>query len=353
MCSSLIMPADYEMLISHSPPVFSHSPPTGYLSDYPPMRFSAEAFSRMPRSSCRSTSPSTFTRSLSLPRIPPERIMPALGPRRPCLVVRTDDTQHSSSDEDPASPPPRHKKRVVFADAKGMSLTHVRIMSESSSEPPLWSIPFLSRVTHGMSAEPVVKDEWEITFMQPASDYIKFRHKIDLNKVSLENVILKEAEELIVGTVKVSNLAFEKEVFVRMSADHWLSHEDSFCKYVPSAAGNKITAAYVLYDTFSFKIPMKPNAKRIEFCVGFRCEQSEYWDNNDGKNYVIARKMRARSTKRCPSDVDERNDSNNNGVNALTNQLAIIKCNDALQAKLESWSEFASWTHLDNHNPYW
>lgn len=30
------MPVHYEMLVSHSPPVFSHSPPTGFLSDYGP-----------------------------------------------------------------------------------------------------------------------------------------------------------------------------------------------------------------------------------------------------------------------------------------------------------------------------
>lgn len=34
MLDILKMPANYDMLVSHSPPVFSHSPPAGFLSDY-------------------------------------------------------------------------------------------------------------------------------------------------------------------------------------------------------------------------------------------------------------------------------------------------------------------------------
>lgn len=343
MCS-LIMPADYEMLVSHSPPVFSHSPPTGYLSDYTPMRLGPEAFSRVARTSCRSPSP--CRRSFTNNKLQTNK-MPA-SPKRPCLVIRAEDF-HSSSDEDPTSPT-RLKKKVVFADDRGMSLTHVRIMSEPSNVPPSWSMRFLSQVTQGMFAEPVSKENWEITFSQPASDYVQFRQRLVTNKVSLENVIIKQAEDLIVGTVKVSNISFEKEVFVRISSDSWKSCEDAFCKYVPnSASNNTITAAYVLYDTFSFEIPIKPNSKRIEFCVCFRCDNNDYWDNNDGKNYIILRKIHAAINKLNASDADEQN----NNVNKITNGLVKLKCTDALQAKMESWSEFASWTHLENTNPYW
>lgn len=349
MCS-LIMPADYEMLISHSPPVFSHSPPTGYLSDYPSMCLSPEAFSHVTRSTCRSPSPSPCTRSFSnFNKFTTNDKMP-VSPKRPCLVIRTEE-MNSSSDEDPTSPTHRHKKKVVFADAKGMELTHVRIMSEPSNEPPHWSLPYLARVTQGICAEPIAKDEWEITFVQPASDYIQFRKRLDTNRVSLENVIIKQTDELMEGTVKVSNISYEKEVFIRISSDNWQTHEDTFCKYVPSAASNNsITAAYVLYDTFSFNVPIKPNSKRIEFCVGFRCNETEYWDNNDSKNYIINRKMHTSLNKQNSSDLAEQN---NNNINSLTNGLSKLKCTDALQAKLDSWSEFASWTHLENTNPYW
>lgn len=52
-------------------------------------------------------------------------------PRRPCLVIRTDSdgsigsSSGSSSDENEPSSPTRSKKKVVFADDRGLSLTQV------------------------------------------------------------------------------------------------------------------------------------------------------------------------------------------------------------------------------------
>lgn len=68
----------------------------------------------------------------------------------------------------------RTKKRVIFADDKGKSLTEVRVMSEPSNVPPLWSIEFLSHVTQGFIT-PDITDEWSVSFKQPASDYLNFR----------------------------------------------------------------------------------------------------------------------------------------------------------------------------------
>jgi len=50
------------------------------------------------------------------------------GPRRPCLVIRTDSDGSigSSSDENEPLSPARRKKKVVFADDRGLSLTQVR-----------------------------------------------------------------------------------------------------------------------------------------------------------------------------------------------------------------------------------
>lgn len=186
MCSLSIMPADYEMLISHSPPVFSHSPPSSFLGGYAPyQRFYRDlpAYHRLAFHSeedyggCISTPPS---------------------PRRPCLV-----TDHT------APPDSRHKKRVVFADDRGMSLTHVRVMTEPSSVPPVWSSRFLAHLTNGLSAE-VSPEPWEVKFPQPASDYVDFRKRLDTANVSLENVIVRESEECALGTVKVRNIAYDK-----------------------------------------------------------------------------------------------------------------------------------------------
>lgn len=347
MCS-IIMPADYEMLVSHSPPVFSHSPPTGFLGDYS-VRF-PDAFSRVPGASCRSPTRSLSFNTRHLHQQQHHLKMPA-SPMRPCLVkpLRTEDLP--PSEEDPVSPT-RLKKKVVFADDKGMSLTHVRVMTEPSNVPPVWSSRYLAQVTQGISAEPEAEREpWEISFSQPASDYVQFRHSLDTNKVSLENVIVKEAEESIIGTIKVSNLAFQKEVVVRLSSDNWKTNEDAFCKYVPISASNSVSAAYVLYDTFSFKLTIPPKARRMEFCVCFRCDGKEFWDNNGGRNYVLTKKMQHLSLQKSLSSDDLLKKPPQVSDPKKTEQSS--KCGDALHAKVESWSEFASWTHLENNAPYW
>lgn len=338
------MPADYEMLISHSPPVFSHSPPTSFLSNYSPYRLHCDSpYSRtLTRGSCKPQ-----PTSLSIHHEVPHQEMPAY-PKRPCLVSRAED----SIEEDPLSPT-KLKKKVVFADDRGMSLTHVRFMTEPSSVPPLWSSRFLAQVTKGLSAE-VVPEPWEVTFPQPASDYIDFRRKLDQDKVSLENVIVRESEECVLGTIKVRNLAFLKEVIVRSTSDDWRTNEDTFCKFVnnnPSISAN--SGHYILYDTFSFRLTLPPKSKKIEFCVCFRCGDQEYWDNNGGKNYVLLKKVTSGMFKSHSADDLLDNPPKLHRTNSDTNDLIRLKCADALQAKLESWSEFASWTHLENTTPYW
>lgn len=136
-----------------------------------------------------------------------------------------------------------------------------------------------------------------------------YRQKLDSKNVSLENVIIKENDSLVVGTVKVKNIGFHKEVIVRSTWDNWKTQQDTFCVYSPVnkvnfPAENRIqvhlmytnifflflvsisqvggnSGCYVLYDTFSFKLTLPPQSNKLEFCVCFRSEDKEFWDNND------------------------------------------------------------------------
>ncbi|CAH1975413.1 unnamed protein product [Acanthoscelides obtectus] len=176
-------------------------------------------------------------------------------------------------------------------------------MTEPSNVPPLWmSFHFLEEVTRGVDADPGAgaEDRWQITFAQPASDYVKFRTRLDEEKVSLENVIIKESDDALIGTVKVKNIAFEKEVFIRSSINNWQTHEDTFCSYVPNSSATP--GVNVLYDTFSFKMPLPPRTKKVEFCVCYRSNGTEYWDNNIGKNYAVLKKMPVQLNKSLSAD---------------------------------------------------
>ncbi|KAL1489983.1 hypothetical protein ABEB36_013903 [Hypothenemus hampei] len=335
MCSMV----DFEMFLPHSPPVFSHSPPTSFLSDFttPSLRLNPQ----LQRTSCRQMQQHRYVNNNNLKPIP-------TSPKRPCLVVRPIEEQQQQPQEiceDPASPT-KLKKKVVFADDKGMSLTHIRFMTEPSNVPPLWSMKFLAEVTRGCTAEAEIAQElWEITFPQPASDYVTFRRKLDEIKVSLENVIIKEAEEQVVGTVKVQNLSFHKEVFVRSSCNDWKTYEDAFCNYVPTNLSIN-NSTYVVFDTFSFKFNLSPKSRKLEFCVCFKCDGKEYWDNNNGKNYVIVKKTNGPLHRSSSDNVLNKNYKNNY-------KSENSRCVDASRAKLDSWSQFASWNHLENLAPYW
>lgn len=187
------MPAYYEMLVSQNSPIFSNSPPTGFLSEYAPSRCYES-----PRI-CRSGAVQT---QLSR-RFPPQHQslyqthlqsltpfkMSTITPKRSCLIVRPMDYKYStfvenekvgtkngtgSDDSDDCCNQTRSKRRVVFADDKGLELEHIKIMAEASTQPPSWSLQFLAHVTQGMISESQ-QELWTIDFRQPASDYLEFR----------------------------------------------------------------------------------------------------------------------------------------------------------------------------------
>lgn len=112
------MGLDGDILVSHSPPVFGHNPATFY-NAYGNCRF--QNTNNVQRQRLKSPSRANGSRSTCTTTL--ER-----KPSRPCLVVRPDDgssSSSSSSDENEPQSPIRQKKKVVFADDRGFSLTQV------------------------------------------------------------------------------------------------------------------------------------------------------------------------------------------------------------------------------------
>ena len=170
---------------------------------------------------------------------------------------------------------------------------------------------------------------YSLNFSQPASDYLNFRKRLDHNLISLENVILDRFQ--ITGTVKVKNISYHKNVFIRCSHNNWLSYYDYQAQFVPGDYFNENSSIYssknyslstVFYqnhnntydpihkdhDTFRFdfqlpktvdqnnfnhqnKINNNNSTASIQFCICYRSglgnEAKEFWDNNDGKNYHV------------------------------------------------------------------
>lgn len=260
------MCAAIDMLASEH--FYGHSPPPGFLTDY----------------------------SLSTPRRPSKLTAIHRGFSAPCLLplkplqLTLKAAQRSCiklSNE-------KKKKRVVFADDKGLALEQIKFMTEPSHVPPYWALRVVSSPPPEAKPPPKpVIDHWEPRFVQPASDYVEFRRKITEDCVALENVIVKQQECAVDGTVKVKNLDFGKEVVVRVTSDGWTTSEDYSCAFLESGPLNANGES--LYDTFSFRLQLPIHSRRLDFCVSFKCKGNEYWDNNKGLNYTIE-KASVRST---------------------------------------------------------
>jgi len=286
----------------------------------------------------------------------------------------------SLADSDgPLSPASRAKKRVVFADAKGLSLTQIKMMTEPSDCPPRWTAEFLEQVTGGAHVD-VGADRWELTFSQPASDYLEFRNRLDQQNLSLENVVVREADQQLAGSIKVKNLAFTKQVTVRITFDNWLSFRDFLAVFAPSGLqGASGTQAISLFDTFAFQVPIPVSAttNRMQFCIRFRSDAGEFWDNNQGKNYVLVKAdplkklLNSSSPGAALADAANNNSSSsssssnlrtaNNNTNNTSSRLNSASrltfdkfSSDIMSPKGDYWSDFPSWNRFVNDDsPYW
>lgn len=189
----------------------------------------------------------------------------------------------------PLAVPGKTKKRVSFADHKGLNLTMVKIFSEFSDPVDIPSNIeqfFTSSLT--LSEE---KDKLILDFDQPSADYVKFRQRIENDHVCLEHCMLKEKS--IAGMVKVKNISFEKSVKLRITFDTWKSYTDVKCQYVQD------TYTGLNRDTFSFEANLPdrvPPHERIEFAICYEVNGLELWDNNQGRNYRIIQSVLKKSS---------------------------------------------------------
>jgi len=142
--------------------------------------------------------------------------------------------------------------------------------SESSSEsasPPKYVL------NQGSLSSPTAthKHVFSFTFPSLEPDF--------MSRVKRESVVLESAREeprILHGIVRVSNLAYTKEVAVRWTHDNWRTSHDTFCVFC-SCDGDT--------DRFAFELPI--NGDDVSFAVRYRVSGKDYWDNNRGSNYTV------------------------------------------------------------------
>ncbi|KAJ2764665.1 hypothetical protein IWQ56_004403 [Coemansia nantahalensis] len=127
-----------------------------------------------------------------------------------------------------------------------------------------------------------------VAIQRPAPSFAAF----EAAPVVVEQVVLADARRaaaVLRGSIKVHNLAFEKDVTVRYTLDGWRTvHE------VPAAYSRMLAAGQSdrpSVDRFEFSLPLPAGAlagslpATLALCARYRVAGAEHWDNNCGSNY--------------------------------------------------------------------
>ncbi|XP_059179824.1 protein phosphatase 1 regulatory subunit 3C-B-like [Centropristis striata] len=339
-----VMPMDVAMrfYISHSPP-----PLRGFLSSY-------EELQRAKKNRVNQSAAAALSRHQQLYK-----------PLRPCL-----STPQKPLDDDWSQNNKSGKKKVVFADSKGMSLTAIHVFSKFDDEPYQnkrsskgiiggeelqFDMADLEAAT--MDLKISSQRHLVLDFKQPSADYLDFRNRLIRNSVCLENCSLQERS--LTGTVKVRNIGFEKSVQLRATFDSWASFTDVQCTFMNNVYSCQDS------DTFAFVLELPaciPPQNRVEFCICFKVQDQTFWDNNDGNNYIVknagwsgddlstrtAATPASAEQKQAASAASEHN--KHGGVKVLEMEFDQFGSPRMASGLFPGWH---SWGHGDNTVPYW
>jgi len=102
--------------------------------------------------------------------------------------------------------------------------------------------------------------------------------------VSLESIFLYR-NAFLVGYIAVANIAFQKQVWLRFSTDHWGSMAEVAAEY---DSQKKLDSGDGV-DRFKFSIniadPGVPAS--LHLCIRYEVGGQQFWDNNGGADYEI------------------------------------------------------------------
>lgn len=175
------------------------------------------------------------------------------------------------------------KKRVVFADTKGLALTDVRLFVPEPSSP---TSALMTRAKPQLCISSRLQNHrLHLGFTQPTLDFQEFLSRLREKHVQLESCCV--SENSFSGTVYTSNTSTESAAHVRVTFDSWRSHHDIPCVFLQQQHCGSLDV-----NVFAFDVSLPPNVdpkERIEFCVTLRpiIGSMVYFDDNRGLNYRL------------------------------------------------------------------
>lgn len=133
--------------------------------------------------------------------------------------------------------------------------------------------------------------EWEIVI----SNFPPMTPQRAAMPIRVERVFLSADNKNLIGTVAVTNLAFNKMVVARFTLDYWKTTSEVVAEYNNDIRQPKHNDGC---DRFNFNIKLADQAnleaKTMFFCVKYCVNGVEYWDNNNSTNFQIDFRKKAK-----------------------------------------------------------
>ncbi|XP_034389490.1 protein phosphatase 1 regulatory subunit 3D [Cyclopterus lumpus] len=181
--------------------------------------------------------------------------------------------------------------QVRFVDSLGLDLEDVKIFKVQ--EHPLIPQHVMFRLL--MSSELAFGKSLELSlpyfkpcFPENVGAQPDFLERLCNQSVCLEHVLC--SEQGITGTIRVLNLAYEKDVAVHYSFTNWRTHTVTAAPWASS--GHRAGSGAPETDVFRFRLPVPPFLLQpgaiLEFAIGYHVQGCHHWDNNSGRNYQLA-----------------------------------------------------------------
>ncbi|CAD6197933.1 unnamed protein product [Caenorhabditis auriculariae] len=182
------------------------------------------------------------------------------------------------------------EKRVRFADTLGLDLEKLQYFVKEENP----ALSFAARTIAPLELPPSFLGEGSSQLISSASSACRlvlsnfnYRSEHEYNdKTRLARVCvvaLRASGSTVVGQVNLLNVAFDKTVTIRYTTNKWETQEEVVAGFSHRMFGTEDIDAF----NFSIVLPNKLKAGRCEFCVQYAVSGEQFWDNNDGANYVV------------------------------------------------------------------
>ncbi|XP_011489214.1 protein phosphatase 1 regulatory subunit 3A isoform X2 [Oryzias latipes] len=188
-------------------------------------------------------------------------------------------TEEEESEEDSeAEPPPVVRRKVSFADAFGLDLVSVKEFdnAEAAEAEDCWP--------EGGDGGRLSEELYLTCLFTVPLPPEELDLRLQTQMLELESIELLPGTTTLRGIIRVVNLCYAKNIYVRITLDQWSSHFDMPADYIPGSSDmrtDRFTFSYTLTP------PFEKEGSRVEFCLRYETPAGTFWANNKGMNYVL------------------------------------------------------------------